>query len=568
MSVNDRPAIRFHRVTTRRRSLRALQCPLEPELLVAEFAGELPPDVALAVREHIVVCETCGARSRALRAPYELLASLGNEPVHYVPDLRDMVRLRVGSRHVFRSLSQAMGALKRGSALGLTIAIGAGVLVVLLIVGMVITASAQTVTRSANHLTSVPSAAPSGTLYAQTDKLVTVVDPSGSQWEVAEVIAVSQRDGSVLRSLPASKASLTAARPEQLPRAVALAPDGSLLVELLPAGQKQQGVLVAFDSVTGSIRFITQLKLPGGKPLASGSRAVSLTFAPDGTVIYVGLTVRRPAAGGVRVLLVNTATGAILSTLDPVFTATIPMPPPPGSLPPSSFPSLVPYLDASSLTAAQGAGGSLVVSPDGQWLFDVLVLSSGPAPSYGVLRRISTVTGQTAQELALPGDFTLAQLAINPSTSNPGVFLVKGSPDAHYYVLDAGAQGPTLLSDISLGGPSAPGQTTFTGTLSISSSADGARLYIAQDVSAGGELVVGHDRWVVDVRSVTSLAHRFDATAAGAVLSNGVGGDKTLTFILQQGQVLVTAPDLSGAITPWLSLGDGHTIVRLIASVP
>src|SRR5262249_46901326 len=76
MSVNDRPAIRFHRVTTRRRSLRALQCPLEPELLVAEFAGELPPDVALAVREHIAVCEICGARSRALQAPYELLASL------------------------------------------------------------------------------------------------------------------------------------------------------------------------------------------------------------------------------------------------------------------------------------------------------------------------------------------------------------------------------------------------------------------------------------------------------------------------------------------------------------
>jgi hypothetical protein len=480
-----------------------------------------------------------------------------------------MVRLRVGSRHVFRSLSQAMGAMRRGSAFGLTIAIGAGVLVVLLIVSMVITASAQTVTRSANHLTSVPSAAPSGTLYAQTDKLVTVVDSSGSQWEAAEVIAVSQRDGSVVRSLPASKASLTAARPEQLPRAVALAPDGSLFVELLPAGQKQQGVLVAFDSVTGSIRFITQIRLPGGKPLASGSRAVSLTFAPDGRVIYVGLTVPRPATEAVRVLLVDTAKGAIVGAIDPIFTTTIPMPPPPGSLPPSSFPSVVPYLDASSLTVAQGAGGSLVVSPDGQWLFDMLVLSSGPTPSYGVLRRISTVTGQMAQELALPGDFTLAQLAINPRTgNNPSVFLVKGSPDAHYYVLDAGAQGPTLLSDISLGGPSAPGQPAFSGTLSISSSADGARLYIAQDVSAGGGLVIGHDRWVVDVRSMTSLAHRFDATAAGAILSNGVGGDQTLTFILQQGQVLVTAPDLSGAITPWLSLGDGHNIVRLIASVP
>src|SRR5215813_1946316 len=126
MTVDERPLIRYHRVTTRRRSLRALQCPLEPELLVAEFAGELPPDVALAVREHIAVCETCGARSRALQAPYELLASLGHEPVHYVPDLRDTVRMRVGSRRFVRSLSQTVRSLGRGSALGLTIVIGAG----------------------------------------------------------------------------------------------------------------------------------------------------------------------------------------------------------------------------------------------------------------------------------------------------------------------------------------------------------------------------------------------------------------------------------------------------------
>src|SRR5690349_19463753 len=90
------PSVRIQRVTTRRRSLRTLQCPLEPELLVAEFAGELPPDVALAVREHIAVCETCGARSQALRAPYELLSSLGHEPVATVPDLRDTVRKRAG----------------------------------------------------------------------------------------------------------------------------------------------------------------------------------------------------------------------------------------------------------------------------------------------------------------------------------------------------------------------------------------------------------------------------------------------------------------------------------------
>src|SRR5215469_12083427 len=95
MSESYQPSARFHRVTTRRRNLRVLQCPLESELLVAEFAGELPPEVALAVREHIAVCEICGARSRALQKPYQVIASLGNEPVPYVPDLRDKVRLRL-----------------------------------------------------------------------------------------------------------------------------------------------------------------------------------------------------------------------------------------------------------------------------------------------------------------------------------------------------------------------------------------------------------------------------------------------------------------------------------------
>src|SRR5579864_5783177 len=80
MSEVFTPSARIHRVTTRRRNLRALQCPLESELLVAEFAGELPPEVALAVREHIAVCESCGSCSQALRQPYELLASLGSEP--------------------------------------------------------------------------------------------------------------------------------------------------------------------------------------------------------------------------------------------------------------------------------------------------------------------------------------------------------------------------------------------------------------------------------------------------------------------------------------------------------
>src|SRR5262249_9894627 len=221
---------------------------------------------------------------------------------------------------------------------------------------------------------------------------------------------------------------------------------------------------------------------------------------------------------------VNAGNGAILSAIDPAFTTVIPMPPPPGSLPPSSFPSAIPHLDASSYNVRQGAGGNLIVSPDGHWLFDVLVLSSGQTPSYAVLRRINIVTGQTAQELALPGDFTIAQLSMNAGATNPSVLLVKGSPDAHCFVLDADGLGPTLVGDISLGGPSAPSQTIFSGALSISPSADGARLYVAQDATASDGLIVGHDRWVADVRGMATLAHSFDSNLVGAVLGNGVSG--------------------------------------------
>src|SRR5215472_10232755 len=110
------PSVRIHRVTTRRRSLHALQCPLEPELLVAEFAGELPPDVALAVREHIAVCESCGSRSQALHQPYELLASLGSEPVPFVPDLRDTVRTQVRHKWLYWRALRVFGIVGRGGA--------------------------------------------------------------------------------------------------------------------------------------------------------------------------------------------------------------------------------------------------------------------------------------------------------------------------------------------------------------------------------------------------------------------------------------------------------------------
>src|SRR5215469_8702925 len=142
MSEPFQPSGRFHRVTTRRRNLRVLQCPLEPELLVAEFAGELPPEVALAVREHIAVCEICGGRSRALQTPYDVIASLGNEPVPYVPDLRDSVQSRLSRGRTSRRIYRVIARMGRGGALAALCVIVALVVVGFLLFG-IISASAE-----------------------------------------------------------------------------------------------------------------------------------------------------------------------------------------------------------------------------------------------------------------------------------------------------------------------------------------------------------------------------------------------------------------------------------------
>src|SRR5215831_1321092 len=232
MPEANTPTLRIHRVTTRRRTLRELNCPLEPELLVAEFANELPPEVAVAVREHIATCETCGARSQALRSPYELLASLGHEPVPYVPDLRDTIRSQTGAHRFTHNLARAAATVGRGGMIGLA-SLAVLVLVAAVVLGGIfVAANAQAVSRSHNALSHVLAAGPSGTLLAATDKLVPLRDASGHEWLAAEVIAVDERSGAVTRSLPASSSGLRAADSSQLPVAIAVSADDATIFEL------------------------------------------------------------------------------------------------------------------------------------------------------------------------------------------------------------------------------------------------------------------------------------------------------------------------------------------------
>ncbi len=297
MSEPFQPSGRFHRVTTRRRSLRALECPLEPELLVAEFASELPPEVALAVREHIAVCEICGERSRTLQAPYQVIASLGNEPVPYVPDLRDTVQSRLARGHTARRIVRGLESIGRNGGLTALVVAGALILVGSLLFG-IISASAQNLSPSTNQLSNVPAAAASGTLLAETDKLVTVSAANGQQWKVAEVISVNASNGGVSHSLPASSGPLHPSTPSELPIATATSPSGQAIYEVTAANAHHHQALIAFDSSRGHLLFANTITLPGDSALPAGELADSLAVAPDGSEVYVGLGLAQPASSG------------------------------------------------------------------------------------------------------------------------------------------------------------------------------------------------------------------------------------------------------------------------------
>ena len=558
------PPVRIGRITTRRMHTQMIQCPLDPEMLVAEFAGELPPDIARHVREHLLFCETCSARSRALQAPYQLLSSLGGEPVPYVADLRDSVRVKVRSRRALHEVARFTARMGRGGAIGLTGLLGLAVIGVFLAIAFLFPAIAGVTSRSQNALTHVPSAAPTGVLYAETNKLIPVTDRTGVTWQVAEVIAVNQHTGAVLHSLPASDGSLRVASANELPAAIQVA--GRTVVELTAPGKDGRQALVGFDTTSGKVLYVTPLTLPDGRALPKGVTATSLVVAPDDSVAYIGLMVPHPQSGDALVLVMDLASGKITRVFMPYYSDSAPMPPPPGSLPVSAFPSVVPHLDASAMSVTMGLNGAVALSPDGQWLFDVLELTSSDGQRYALIRRFSATTGDFTGELALPGDFSLAQLVGGNNPGLPEVYLVTGSPDAHVYVLDASAQEPTLVGDVPLGGPYAPQGSVFTGSLHLALSSAGDQLYITQDAASSDGQTTGHDVWIVDVRGMAVAVHHSAATSVGMVLPNSSTEKGALAFALRGGVISVTDPQFTGALTPWLQVSDGKPVIQLLAT--
>jgi hypothetical protein len=566
------------------RRLRALRCPLSAEILVAEFAGELPPNVASAVRKHVANCVICGPRAEELRASYDLVGSLGAEPVATSPDLRERVYIRTQTVPLARQRKRLALVFPRAVWGVLIGGLALAVIVALVTQWLITPAQTQAATRSSNALTNVPAAGASGELFAATSTLIPVRDKSGQVWRVAEVVAADERTGAITRSLPASDMPAETGDPSTSPVAIRITADGATVVELTaPDGQKRQA-LVAFDAQNGATHTVTPLELP------AGISAVSLALSPTEPLAFVGLRGAQPAAGP-RALVIDLRSGALVRTLMPSFDPTAPLmrapvtparqapvihvaptPTPTVTTTPTPSPTAAasptptPFINANGWQIAQAARGDIALSPDGQWLFDVFAVTDPQGNHYAVVRRSSTTTGQNQQEVALAGDFAFAALAAGGTRDHPFLYLAHGSSNAELFILDAGAQGPTFLGDLPLGGPDAAAGVSFSGSLTMSVFSAGTLLYIAQDATSSDRQVSGHDLWLVDVTRAALLYRRADLLPLSGILANTAGGTNSATFVLRDGQVALLDASLNGDFTPWIRLKYARNVIQLLAT--
>lgn len=565
MAEGGTRAVAIHRVREGQRPLREVRHPLPPELLVAELAGELPPDVARAVREHVANCESCGARARTLAAPYDVIRSLGQTTVPYVPDLRRGVREQVSHTRFLARVWMAARTLGGGSLAG-GLALGALAIVVSL---FVVTSAAQiplAAERSTNGAGAVPAAGAGGVLYAETNKMLAVQDDAGRTWLVAEVIAVDQRSGHVVRSLPANGTGMHLARAGEQPLATVLSDDGRTLFELTAMGRGEQALL-AIDARTGALRFITPLTLPGGRALPADVHAVALTVAPDGQRVYVSLSLGAAGLAGPRVLVLSAGGAQVVDAVTPGMPAEVPFPAPSSGLPGVASTTPPQVLNTEGMRASLAAGGALVVSPDGVWLFDAVALTDESGRQDVVVRRIGLVDGATVQTLALPGNFMLSAMAGSANFARPLFYLARVGSNGQVYVLSGAETGPTLIAQMPLGGLEPPAGAELSGQVAISPTADSSQAYVSADVSVVGRQDQAHDIWLVDSASGTVASHRVAFLAVGQVLANWTGGSSGDVFELQGGQVTLLPRNLAQDTSPlWLRLGDGEPVIQLIGT--
>ncbi len=521
------------------RQVGRVHCPIEPETLLAQIQGELPVDELRDVQRHIQTCERCSLRMAQLREAYDQVAVLADVPDVPPASIREAV-MRESQGHM-RAVRLTHGLNFSVRAVLLSV-VGLFALVILIIVavaGPLLRSRILAVPRSSNTLSGLAPVG-AGLFYAETVKLIPIT-VNGTEWDVGEIVAVSEHTGQVVKSLPASSRSPffpalgigsgANIRP-------ALSANGQTLVEAAIAGDGHTpSAIAAIDTSSGQVRYIAQLAVPAGIDAQAMPVIHDMWITPDNQTVIV---LTNLSIGGhlvPRLLQFDLATGKQRS----------------GFVPPADTDSAQPTL----------GDGPTVLSPDGTELYNVMPSTNAAGQAGITLTFLNIPASRVDATLFFPGDFSDDALAVSLDGSQ--LFFVNGATTTIYFI---STKARAVLYTLPLAG-SSPGAAQGTaiagnggdyGAISLAVTPNTGCLFISLDKRSANNQ--SYNLWSVSIDQESFLSVTQFDLPVGQIASSSDGSG--VLILRPDGTVQSIAAVHPALPTPWLVLDHGARVIQLI----
>lgn len=526
-------------IKTVMRGPRRLNCPIEPETLLAEIQGELTLDEQRMVQAHQETCAICRARGEQLREAYERVASLADVPEVPSAGLRETILRESHGRLRTVRLARGLNLSSRGLLIVATGAVLAALLLTIAIARPFLQNGVLSARRSVNTLTNLAPVG-KGTLYAQTIKLVPI-RVGTVEWDLGEIIAIDEQSGQVKRSLPASRLSpfvpqLGGASGANIPPA--LSPDGKTLVQAaILADGHSPTAFAAIDTATGAVRYVVRLGLPAGAPPQADPVLRQIWIGHDNATVYVLTDIVMNNQRDAHVLMFDLAQG-------------------------QQRQAVIPPLDA--MTQAVGLGGYVTtIAPDASRFFDARLAIDTNKHNGVLISFVRLADQQVESPLFIPGDFQGIALGVSPDSKT--LYLFNGNTTTLYQIAIATR---SIVGSLMLIPNAQPQLTTnaLNNTISVSlvMAPNGQSLYIARDLVNGAKR--DDDLWAVSLAPLHFQAvTRLDLPVGTLLLTS----DGSHLVLLRGGGNLQTLDVRTASVPqPWVKLDGNTTILQLIGALP